>query len=76
MLGSIISAAIQGVLGWFSSLIGALLQRRADVAQGASAQAAKETASAEDAEARIAKAEAQAPKTDAELEERMSKGTF
>lgn len=55
-------------LGWFSD--------KAKEKVGATAQALKETASSAKAQAAIAQAEAQAPRTDEGVVERTKNGTF
>jgi hypothetical protein len=71
-----VSAIVSGLLKGAWSILTGWLQRREDRAQGAADQAGRETAATVATEARIAEAEADAPKTDQAIDDRLSKGTF
>ena len=73
---SFVSAIVGGVLSYIGDLATRWLQRREDRAQGARDQSAAETASTASTEARIAQSEADSPKTDAGIDDRLKGGTF
>ena len=73
---SFVSAIVGGVLSWIGDLATRWLQRREDRAQGARDQSAAETASTARVEAVEAQAEANAPRTDTGIDDRLKGGTF
>lgn len=73
---AIFSTIISAVLNWGLRLLTGWISIHNARVQGATDQAAKETATSAATSARVAQAEADAPKTAAELNKRFDDGTF
>jgi len=76
LLSTIFKAIASALFGWIGGLIASWQQRRADKAEGVATQAAAETSRTATVEAQVAQAEADSPRTNAELDKRLSDGTF
>ena len=76
MLASILESIFSALLSAVFKPITDWLTARKNVAAGRAAQAAKETAVTAQVEDAELQAVVNAPKTDAELDERLDKGTF
>lgn len=76
LLGSLLGSLGDSVIKALFGLLTSEMDRRNLLAQGAATQAASETAVSAKVEAGMAAAEANAPRTDAGVDKRLTDGTF